>query len=524
MIAGRHLGQTERLPAMLGTEVPRTFGAYSEALAVGRGYELLSRERIATSARRSLVGTWDLSLNLLADRGIVHARPLLHLLACFGASALPHEILLQPSTLAKSPLFPRLDARVLWDTVEGLEQAGLILLVDGRVPALRLHPVVREVARHDEALRARGDAYFRLAAELLGPSARSTEPKEPMAWAKWSLFADHCIAILEVPWPEATDKTALAAGIELAGRAAGFLRAAGRQSQASAAFARVLATAVDALGQDDPGTVDIQHEYARLCYDMGYFGQAEALYRTVLAKRTTLFGAQDARTLTTQHYLARTLRARGLLDEAEVLLEQTYRSRTDHLGAGHPDTLTSRQGVADLLRDRGRVAEALAAYREVLVLRTEILGESHPATLVTHQYAAEMCHLLEEWDEAESRLRHVWVLSQEIRGAEHPRSLSCGHSLACLLHDRGRLKEAEALAFDIAQGRWRTLGRDHPATSASRQRLGLIRLDLGAVDHALTDLRAVHSDRLRVLGSDHPDTLQSKRVLEALRRRAGSED
>ncbi|MEV4121652.1 tetratricopeptide repeat protein [Micromonospora sp. NPDC049645] len=523
MLAGRFLRESQDVPAALGGDLPRDFVGYLAALGRGDQTELFAPGTMAGDSRtRASVGrSWDLSVELLTDRGLRSARPLLHTLACFGVTPIPYGLLLRAEVLAASPLFPGATPHEIWNTLRGLDGVGLLTLTGADDTAvLRIHPLVRDVARADDGLRAHLSRYLSLTTALLNPVIRDAEPKSPSSWARWRLIADHCTAPLALLDMRAVAPDTVRAAVLLAGRASSYLRAAGLLDQAESAFEQTLPVATDRLGQRDPVTLVIAHDFARLRYDQGRLPEAEQAYRAVLAARQRVLGEQHPDTLMTQHYLARTLRARGRLDVAERLFSDTYAVRLRLLGDRHPDTLTSRHGIADVLRDRGESTPALATYLEVLALRTQLLGERHPATLVTRQYAAEMQHALGDLESAEVELRAVWEISQEVRGPHHPRTLAGGQSLVELLHDRGRLAEAEGLAVAVVAARRRLLGDTHPATLASRHRLGLIRLDRGEVGAARRDLQAVLVDRRQVLGPDHPHTELSRRLLDAVARRA----
>ncbi|WP_333766839.1 helix-turn-helix transcriptional regulator [Streptomyces sp. IBSBF 2435] len=529
--AGRYLAESREIPGGLAPrDLPRDFRGYREALERGKHDELFALPPDgAPPARRAhaAVGqTWELSLDLLAERGFTAARPLLQTLACLGQAPIPHELLLRADLLAASPLFASVPAWGAWDSLRGLDGLGLVTLPRTGTPGtLTLHPLVRDMSRRHPQVLRQIDDYLALTTALLTQVVEATDPKAPSAWARWRLLADHCAAPLDLiedrdgnrhPEPSA----AFPAALGLASRAANYLRAAGHLAQAEAAGVRALAAARHRLPEDHPLVLGIRHDLARTRYDRGQLASAESLFREVLADRLAGLGPRHPDTLTTQHYLARALRDRGLLDQAETLFADTLRSRTELLGPRHPDTLTSSNGVADMLRARGRFAEALSTYEKVLGLRTDVLGERHPATLVTGQYLAEVRQELDRPEAAEAQLRRLAAASREIRGADHPRTLAVLQSLVDALHDMGRVQEAEDLALPLVASRRQLLGDAHPATLRSRHRLGLIRLDLGTTGEAEAELEAVLIDRQRVLGTDHPQTRTSRATLEAVRRQA----
>ncbi|HZN76490.1 MAG TPA: tetratricopeptide repeat protein [Micromonosporaceae bacterium] len=519
MLAGRYIAEAGRIPAGLATAaLARTFPAYVAALDRGDGADLLAGVAAGGRSNQPVVDRiWALSLALLVDRGFTHAQPLLHLLACLGATPIPFTRILKSDALGRSPLFAGMPSLGIWDTLRALQAVGLITLTDSDTePSLTLHPLVRDTVRADQGLRGRLGQYLALTTALLSPAVADDDPKSPTSWGRWRLLADHCTAQLDLLDVKPADRALVESVVGLAARAANFLRAAGHLDEAASAFAEALRVAGDRLGEREPIVLALGHGLARVLYDQGDLAAAEVRYRSVLAARLETLGEEHPDTLMTQHYLARTLRKRGALDEADILLARTLAGRIRLLGDRHPDTLTSRHGQADLMRARGRLVEARDCYREVLQERRSVLGERHPATLVTRHYLAEVLHRLDELGIAGQELTRLWEINQAVRGIHHPRTLAVGQSLVDCLHDQGLLDHAAALAQTVVAARRRRLGEMHPSTLASRHRLGLIRFDQGSVPAAQRELIAVLADRQQTLGADHPQSRASRDAVRAL--------
>jgi transcriptional regulator with XRE-family HTH domain/tetratricopeptide (TPR) repeat protein len=515
VLAGRYLSEVSELPARwISAVLPSGFTGYLTAL--DRGRENLSSPGEPTLD--SLSQTWDLSLNLLARRGLDNAGALLRLLSCLGPAPVPYELLLRAAVLSSSELFTAMSPAQLWRTLRGLADVGLVELPAGseQVRVLTLHPVVRQATRRSPHIHRNAAVYLELTIAQLSRVVARRDPKQPRDWARWRLLADHCGAPLDLS-AELGIEAPLAA-IRLAAQAAGFLRAAGHFAQAEAGYKQVLSAAAHRLPADDPALLAVQHDQARLWYDQGRLRDAELLLRNVVEQRSTVLGNDHPDTLTSRHYLARVLRDRGQLAEAEALLAATLAARTSVLGAAHPDTQTSRNGMADLLRLRGELANAREIYQDVLWLRGKILGERHPATLTTRHYLAEVRHHFGD-PGAEAELRALLSVNREVRGADHPRTLAVVGTLAELLHDVGRLTEAEQLSRELVQNQSRVLGVAHPQTLAGKHRLGLILLDRARTAEAMELLTSVLTDRQEMLGPDHPLTVLSRETIEAVRHR-----
>ncbi|MEU0538282.1 tetratricopeptide repeat protein [Nocardia sp. NPDC005978] len=526
MLAGRFLLESRAMPAQLGDDAePRTYRGYLESLAHGGSTELFTADENGRPARgdeASISQSCHFSLDLLAGRGLVHARALLQLLACLGSVAIPCTELLRTDTLAKSTLFPALTTRSLWRTVYALESLGLVTksAADRDQPEmLDLHPLARDIARMGARADRRLDEYLSVITQLIDAAVRGADVENPLSWGRWRRLAGHCTALIGLLELQQAETSATRSVITLAGRAAAYQRAAGQQAQAETAFAIALKGCAGRIDENDAARLEIEHNLARLYYDQGRYAEAEQLYRDVAAARHSTLGPEHHDTLTTRHYLARTLRQSRKLDEAAELARSTYAARSRLFGERNPDTLTARHGLADLERVRENFAAAADMYADIITLRSEVLGGEHPAVLTTRQYRAETLGELDRIDEAEAEMRSVWVTNHRVRGLDHPRTVVGGHALVDLLRNNGSADEAAELSAVVLAAGCRVFGDTHPTTLAIRYSDGLIRHDLGEIAAAHRQLLAVLRDREQVLGPQHPDTRRTRETVEAIRHR-----
>lgn len=532
-LAGHCLARAAEMPSrMAAVDGVVGFAAYSSALARG-DFALLTADpanRGVPESRRShavLERTWEISLDLLSSRGLPTARPLLYALACLGTAPVPYASVLGNQAIARSPLFGGATMAEIWTALRDLAGFSLISQFPDQASdteVLTIHPLVREISRFAAERGPEARLYLDAVTDMLYSALESMDPTEPAQWALWRLMAEHCVApldMLERSGP--TWSPAHGTALDLAGRAADYLRASGFWEAAQTTYLRAIRVAAR-LPVDEPERVlELRHGIARVYYDKGLLAKAEQEFRAVLAERTERLGARHPDTLNTQHYLVRALRGRRSFREAMALCTATLAARREILGELHPDTLTSRNGVADLMRETGRTREARALYELVLSQRRDVLGERHPATLVTSHYLAMTDHDLDSLEAAERKFRELAIANAEVRGHEHPRTLAVGQSLVDVLHDLGRLDEAEQLALRLLAVRCRVLGQTHPAALVTRHRLGLILLDRGAFDAAEGELRVVVEDRRRVLGLQHPDTVMAEKDAAALRRQRSTQ-
>ncbi|MHA4816113.1 tetratricopeptide repeat protein [Streptomyces aculeolatus] len=470
-LAGAYLAEVNTMPgAFRGPDTPDGFESLRQALDGPDGDSLNPGQAIAS--------TWRLSLDLLHQRGTVHAAPLLELLSLFADAPIPHP-LLHPPTLAGHPGFENLDGATLWRTLKALASLHLIDLLPAHEPGssahpadvqqtIRVHPLIRDISRAPRSLP--------VAAELLQRAChleRAGIPEEPANWPAWELLAPHPLALLRredllnrLPAP------ARAGVAEAAENAARYLQAIGLFRQARSELDRVLQLRRDLLGEDDPDTLSARHNLAGVLHDLGELAAAEAAYRQVWCGWQRTVGDDHRHTLTARHELGRVLHDLGRLDEAEQQLTAVLHTRRLIQGDEHPHTLTARHERARVLHDLGRLDEAHSEYHHVLAERRRL-------------------------------------------GEDHPRTLTVRHNLACLLRDQGDLVQALADFRTIYTARTRVLGPHHPQTLHTGYRLGCALRDDGQGDQARTLLQGVHQAMATALGAEHPDSQRAARAIAA---------
>jgi tetratricopeptide (TPR) repeat protein len=499
-----------------GPDDVRTFADYTRALDQGRHREL-----------QAPVGrTWELSLDLLAARGMPLARPLLRLLSCLGPATVPCGLLLRPETLSASALFGPVTGRAVWELLRSLDGLGVVRLVRTDVADPDLadevlpHPLVRDTSRRGADVRTEIETYVRLVTALIVDASAALDPRDPRDWPRWRALAEHCASPLDLIAEFRLRSSAVPLGVVTGGtRCARYLRAAGQLSRAEALYRRVVKVGAAAFSSREPAVLEAQHELSRVWYDLGRLGEATRGFRAVVRARSETLGADDPQTLTSQHYLARTLRDAGQVNEAFRLFRRTWDTRRASLGDDHPDTWTSRNNVGDALRALGHLERAETELRAVLAGRAGVLGPEHPATLVTRYHLARLARDRGDLTGARAQLSELAETSRRVLGEDHPRTLTTEQALVDVWHDAGDWDAAEQSVRALLVRRRAVLGDQHPATLLTRHRLGLVLVDRGELRAAEAELTAVLLARRLVLGPTHPDTVATRESLDALRLR-----
>ncbi|GAB2926366.1 tetratricopeptide repeat protein [Micromonospora polyrhachis] len=493
--AGSYLKSASRGPALRGSTAIRTFDEYRVALdrrfanpfVPSVGPDLGEPLRLEELVRQA----WELSLDLLAGRGMPYARQLLCLLACLAEAPIPYAALLAPDRLARSPLFPKLDDDRLPQVLDALTDLGLIdraMVDDVDEPdfahALTLHPLVRHITRNFPEVIEREPEYHLLIMDLLAGAAADLDPDEPECWHRWGVLAPQCggpiIDYLATgnSRPRAPETTALT--LTVARRTARYLLAVSLPRQA-AAFLDSCLDNVRELDVDEFTMLALRHERARADLEQGRLPAAERQLRKVIAARERLLGPEHTDTLASRHKLARSIMEQGRWVEAEqelwVILAGEQRAR----GVDHPDTLVVRHSLSKTLLSQGRIEEAEEQLQAILRTRQEFGQPDHPETLAVRQSLARVLLARGKDLRAREELRNILEVAARTGQGHRSEILTIREILAHALLSEGRDTEAADELGRLADDRRRVLGDAHPDTRRTLDELAMLRAPAGTV-------------------------------------------
>ncbi|MEV1018155.1 tetratricopeptide repeat protein [Micromonospora sp. NPDC049801] len=426
----------------------------------------------------------DISLDLLARRGLEQSRPLLNVLACLSISPVPYEVVLKPAILAGSPLFEGLTAR---QRVKVLEGIGDLALVDFDVqedvtdPAfahvLSLHPLVHAMFRDRDEVREQIAEYHGVVMKLLLAATEGQNPDDPTVWSNWDVLVPHLVeAVREYLAPKHKhDPETVRRALELTRLTARYLIAVGLPG-----------SAFDILDPIVRGCASYDHELDR---------------PEVLALR---------------HELGRTWLERNQPEMADRVLRDVIADRTRVLGSGDPDTLASRHKLAKAIMAQRQWPEAESELRQIVAAEQQVRGPEHWETMVVRHSLALAVLAQHRAPEAEEMLHAVLEVRYRRWPSNQPETWQARHTLARCLQEQGRLAEAEAeLRATLA-----TVDPRHADRSevlAIRATLAVVLLLDGRVDEAIDVYERLLADRRRLLGDFHLDTLQVEHALRRLR-------
>lgn len=260
-LVGSYLAAVDAVPLLPGFRPVRRFSEFGTADHL----RLSDQMNTALSDRERLSRTWELSLDLLAHQGIPIARVLLRLLACFPSIPVPLSIL-DTSEPAVAQLFPDSDPASLAAAVQALRRVGLVEVAEPRdsfgpapagiVPAVVLHPVIREMSRTDDPSIALACLRGLERAVETHPIGRNDENYWP-----WHVLLPLCIEPAEWLPPSVTEANNGAIAY-LQFHAGSFLMSQDAHEWAVAIFDEVIARHTEADGADSIAVFMARHNRA----------------------------------------------------------------------------------------------------------------------------------------------------------------------------------------------------------------------------------------------------------------------
>jgi tetratricopeptide (TPR) repeat protein len=478
---GAYLAKTTSVPDWLAEAgTPRTFTQYQAAIESGAAGRLFSG--LTPDQGRTLVArTWELSLDLLTNRGVSHARPLLRLLSCFFDAPVPVALLADREALRKTPHLADLTGPECWDTLHALAGLGLVELQLPKAghPAewtVTLHPLVRAMIATHPDVTDDPAGYPVLAIQLVKALAFSKQagmPEDPSCWPWWRTIAPHAPHLFA--WASdheaQLDPDPLITASRAAYMAGRYLSTQGDYGRAATAYEQVLAVRERVLGVEHPETLGALHVLAWVRSAQGDYARAATTYEQVLAVRERVLGVDHPNTLKTRHDFARLWHAQGDYARAASAFEQVLAVSKRVLGAEHPDTLTTRHNLAVVWHNQGEHVRAVAALEQVIAVRNWVLGEDHKDTVSTRNALAVAWYEQGQHARTAAELKQVLNARVGELGANHPDTLATRHALAVVWNAQGDHSRAVAELEQVLAIRERVLGVEHPQTVNTRNAL-----------------------------------------------------
>ena len=408
--------------------------------------------------------TWTFSLaraeSLLPGMSV---RLMLVLVALLDGHGIPWSYLRYgrpwPRTWAEPrPAFSMVtDAKPAWDTLLGVERAGLI-------------SVDRSVTPPTVLMSSAVQAAIRLAAPA--------EVQEPAAHAAAS-------ALLEV-WP-ADDPEPWAADR---------LRANAASLQSSAA---------DELWAD--GCHPLLLRVGQSLDEARLVGPAVEYWRDLAARCDTKLAPGHPDALVVAAQLAAAYLAAGYAEEAVLWYQRVLAEQRRELAPGHPSIAAARVGLAQAFIMAGEPADAVTVLLRVVSECEQFRGPGHLDTLGARDELASAYHAAGDFVAASRLLARNLKDRERLQGPRDVQTMATRDRLAQAFLAEGKIKDAVSHYKRVLGDREKALGRGHPDTMATAESLSAAYHAAGRMPAALQLSEQCCADSERVLGPDHPDTL-----------------
>ncbi len=219
----------------------------------------------------------------------------------------------------------------------------------------------------------------------------------------------------------------------------GLLSEADRQLQAA------LALSSHALGDENPKTLSILSDEARLIEGMGEYAQAEALGQKVIDIQRRVLGPEHPDTLRSMANLANVYQSDYEFAKAEAIAQKALEIQRRVLGPEHPDTLKSMESLASVYDNEGRYALAEALDQQALEMERRVLGPENPRTVRLMASLSVVYSDEGRYAQAEALDQQVLEVERRILGPENPNTIFAVNNLASDYVDEGRYAQARDL-------------------------------------------------------------------------------
>ncbi|OWY45267.1 TPR-like protein [Alternaria alternata] len=466
------------------------------------------------SASNSVVTTWQMSFEQI-QRERRSAAELLSLMSFFNPQGIPESVLRRHSRAIarETELGDDEDADSAFDEDLDTLQAYSLVSMTADSEAFEMHALVQFCTRVWLSSCSDAEQWEQRFVVLMAQELHDGAHKNLI---KGQQLLPH-VEPLFITQP-ASEK-AFEAWVEVLNNAACFLWKSGSYSVAQHVAEKAVAASEEALGQEDPLTLNGLNTLAVVLRAQGKYEEAETLHRRVLEWDEKNLGDDHFKTLTSMNNLALVLQDQNNYRKAEALHQRALEGNKKMLGEDHPYTLAHMNNLALVFKHQGRCEEAEPLYQRTLEGFEKVLGEDHPDTLISMSNLASVLHGRGRYEEAETLNRRA-LQGREKLGEDHPDTLTSVGNLASVLHERGRYEEAEMLSRRALEGSEKKLGQDHPDTLKCIHNLAVLLDDLRRYPEAAELYQRVCDRCTQQLGSQHPETILSCNNFAAMQQRA----
>ena len=295
----------------------------------------------------------------------------------------------------------------------------------------------------------------------------------------------------------------------------------GRDADAEKMQREILETERRVMGPNDPKTVASMYLLSRILSEGGHYADTEKMLREVLALEQQIHGPESRQAIVAEAGLANTLRNEGHYKDAEKWGRQALDAAQRGLGNDHPITLHCAGLLAETLGSEGRYKEQEKLLGSTIEADRRVLGPEHPETLGSMTDLSTCLRFQQRNEEAEKLARYVVQQESKILSPDSRQLFASENQLAQTILAENRYGEAEKLFRQLVDTGRRALGPEHPDTLSAMQDLANTLMELGNYSEAEKLYHEILGIQLRVLGPDHPITAWTRYDLGCVRAHEG---
>ncbi|KUL91264.1 hypothetical protein ZTR_01469 [Talaromyces verruculosus] len=468
----------------------------------------------------NILQTWSVSYDEIRKRDPDMAKLLL-LLAHFDNRDIWYELLesgkLYPDrptwftdVLSNSLVFKkRIRILIEFSLINVNEQKGSYMM----------HPVVQDWCLDVASMRekARNGRWTELALVSVGNMV--TNIYEPKYWKLQQRLLIHADYVCRV-WisdPLMSD-TELLSTIWMIGM---FYYSQTKWKEAEMIFQRALPAYEEALGPDDPLTLDRVRIIGRVLQVQKRWKEAEPILQRALSGFEKTLGPNNPSVLKIVLDLGIGYRTQGKWKEAETMFQRALAGFEEALGSDYTTTLNAIYNIGFSFQDQRRWE---AILQRALSGLEKALGPDNPSVLDIVVCLGIACRKQGKWKEAETMFQRALAGFEEALGPGHTRTLNAVHQFAFLRIAQARWPEAETMLQRAIAGYEEALDPDHVWTLEAVKSIGLVYNVQGRWEEEEMMYQRVLAGYKRTLGPDHNFTLDTIKSMGELYEEQGDLD
>jgi CHAT domain-containing protein len=264
-----------------------------------------------------------------------------------------------------------------------------------------------------------------------------------------------------------------------------------------------LALAEQVRKADDPQTLELSEDLARILRFVGAYGEARELLGPVLEVREKTLGADDPRLARSLFEAGQTYHFAAEPAQAEPLLRRALAIRKKILDPNALEIAETLNALGGALTRLGRASEALPLHQRAVAIAQDAQGPEGAETFQALAGLAQVQGALGHPAEARQLFERVRSIAEKRFGPDHPWTGGALLALAGQYENIGRNDEAIDLAQRALAIEGRAVGPDSTPTANALVGLSSAFANVGRYDEAIPLLERSLAICVGLIGADN---------------------